>query len=201
MSVVSGTVAHTPASGGEGHLELKARQWRLAVVLFLVSDFVFVAALFFSYLYLRLLNVNHMWRPAGVNAPPLAENAVLALLVVAGAAAWRFADLGIRQGSQQRLKTGSLLALVLAALDLVAQVWQLTNLSFGPGSGAFASAFIVLAGYHVFHLLVLLLIGAGLLSRVLRGRYSAADYTQVQVFGYFFYWVAVMAVGMAVLPK
>ncbi len=182
-------------------METKHRQWRMVVTLFLVSDVTFVVALFFSYLYLRELNVNHMWLPASVHPPAVYQNVVLAVLVIASAAAWRFGDLGIRKGNQGRLKAGIGLALVLWLVEMAVQAWQFASIDFGPGAGAFASAFYALAGYHMFHLVFGLLIGVAILNRAVRGRYSADDFTQVQVVGYFWYWVAIMATAMALLPK
>ncbi|MDA8392765.1 MAG: cytochrome c oxidase subunit 3 [Actinomycetota bacterium] len=201
MTITPGTVEHGPAGTGHVDLETKHRQWRMVVTLFLVSDVTFVVALFFSYLYLRELNVNHMWLPASVHPPAVYQNVVLAVLVIASAAAWRFGDLGIRKGNQGRLKAGIGLALVLWLVEMAVQAWQFASIDFGPGAGAFASAFYALAGYHMFHLVFGLLIGVAILNRAVRGRYSADDFTQVQVVGYFWYWVAIMATAMALLPK
>lgn len=201
MSITEGTIAHGPAGTGHVDFETKQRQWHMAAILFLVSDIVFVVALFFSYLYLRALNVNHMWLPASVHPPAMSSNLALAAVVVASAVFWRIGDLGIRKGNQTQLKAGLTLALLLFAVDAVVQISQLSSVTFGPGAGGFASSFYALAGYHMFHLVFGLLLGGGILSRALKGKYSETDFTQVQSVGYFWYWVAIMAVGMLVLPK
>ncbi len=201
MSITDGAIAHGPAATGHVDYETKQRQWHMAAILFLVSDIVFVVALFFSYLYLRALNVNHMWMPASVHPPSMSSNVVLSGLVVLSAVFWRIGDIGVRRGNQGQLKAGLTIAWLLFAVDAVVQIRQLSEVTFSPGSGGFASSFYALAGYHMFHLVFGMILGGGILSRAIKGKYSERDFTQVQSVGYFWYWVAIMAIGMLLLPK
>lgn len=201
MSVAAGELGHDLSADAHVSKEVKDRQWRMVVIGLLISDIVFVLGLFFAYLYLRALNVNNMWKPASVHAPSYALSLLVVGLVVASAAAFRYGDLGIRRGSVPRLRSGVALALIFWIAELVAACYQLATVSFPPSAGAFASSFYALAGYHVFHLVLGLLLGLGLLNRVVHGRYNEQNYTQVQVVGYFWYWVMLMALAMVILPK
>ncbi len=175
------------------------RKLRIATLFVIGADVVFVSCLFFTYLYLHALNVDDHWLPAGVRAPAAASGVLLAALLVLSAASYRWADLGIRRGDQGRLRSGLAVALGLWAVELVYALWQLTHLGFGPGSGGFASAFIVLAGYHVFHLLLGVPLGFMVLNRARHGRYAAGQAIGVELVGYFWYWVTATAVGMMLI--
>lgn len=200
MSKSDTTLAH-PASHGHVDLETKERQWKMAGLLFIGSDFVFVMALFFSYLYLRVLNVNHLWRPSYVHPAGAISVIMVAALVVVSAGAYRWAVAGIRAGRQEQLRRGLALALLFLVADIVVQVYQMTAVQFGPQSGGFASSYFALAGYHVFHLCVGLLVGTGMLVRAMRAKFSAEHHMEVVVLGYFWYWIAIVAVAVALLPK
>ncbi len=173
----------------------------MAGLLFLGSDAVFVLALLFSYLYLRVLNVNHLWRPAYVHPPSAAAAVLVAGAVIVSAGAYRWGLAGIRAGRQQQLRSGLVLALAFLLVDIGLQIHQMTAVSFGPQSGAFASSFFALAGYHVFHLCVALLLGLGMLNRARHGKFSQSHHMEVIVLGYFWYWVAFVAAVVALLPK
>lgn len=201
MTITEGTIAHGPAGTGHVDIETKHKQWRMAGMLFLVSDIVFVVALFFSYLYLRELNVANMWRPSSVHPPALIQNVLLAGVVVASAVFWRVGLKGARADRQGQMRFGIFLAVALFAVDLAVQMWQFSTVTFPPSAGGYAGSFYVLAGYHVFHLVFGGLLGLGVLARSLRGRYGKDAFTEIQIVGYLWNWVAIMAVGMVFLPK
>lgn len=187
------TTPHVPAG-------LKQKQMRMGVLALLVSDVTFVAALFFSYLYLRALNVNHMWRPPSVHPLPRWEGLVAALVVAVGALSYRWGDLGGRRGDQGRLRAGLAGGISLFVVALGYQIWQFTTFGFAPGASGYASATTALAAYHTFHLCLAVVLGVAIFNRARAGRFGAEKYTEVQVVGYFWYWVVTMAVLMAFLP-
>ncbi|HUY62121.1 MAG TPA: cytochrome c oxidase subunit 3 [Candidatus Dormibacteraeota bacterium] len=183
----------------EPGVEAQHRKLRIATLLLIASDVVFVTCLFFTYLYLHALNVEGRWLPAGVQPPSAASGVLLAALLVLSAASYRWADLGVRQGDLRRLRTGLGVALGLVVVELLYALWQLAHLGFGPGSGSFADSFIVLSGYHFVHLLLVVLLGAMVLNRARHGRYGPGRAIGVELVGYVWYWVALMAVAMALL--
>lgn len=188
------------ASGHHLERSVKLVQFRFLVIALLVSDFVFVGGLFFAYIYLRSLNVHNMWLPPNVHPPSMASGYLVAGLLLVGAIIYRWADLGGRAGKQSRLRLGLLVALLLVLADLVLQIQQILATSFAPSDGAFASSYFALAGYHAFHLVLLLLVGAGLAIRSGRGIYQKGQYNEVALGGLIFYWVTLIAIGVAVLP-
>ena len=168
------------------------------MLLFLGADAVFVLCLLFSYFYLRGLNVQGMWIPAGTHTAPVWAVWTIAAVIVASALAYRWGERGIRAGDRARLVAGTSLALALLLVDAVLQAWQLSALPFRASDGAYAGSFVVLAGYHLFHLVVTGLLGLGLWNRARAGRYDAARFGQVRLMGYVWSWVAAVAVLTAI---
>jgi cytochrome c oxidase subunit 3 len=65
--------------------------------------------------------------------------------------------------------------------------------------GSYASTYIMLSGYHVYHLLLALFLGLGITHRALRGRYTSSNTVGVTAIGYFWYWTALMPVLVALM--
>lgn len=206
MSVAATTVEHGHGHGHESGHELprpvKLAQFRSLVILLLVSDLIFVGGLFFAYIYLRMLNVHNMWLPPGVHPPSAASSYVIAGVMLVSAAVYRVADLGSLAGKKGQATALMSLALVLALADLVLQALQMAGASFAPSAGGFASSYYALAGYHVFHVALILLVGLGLVMRSARGIYQEkGQYNEVALGGLVWYWVTLIAIAMAVLPR
>jgi hypothetical protein len=89
----------------------------------------------FAYFYLRSLNSNGMWRPAGIHPPQTYGAAVMALFV-ASAVALTIAS----RTSHWRAAVACSLALGLAGIAV--QCVEFTQLDFGPMSGGYASVFL-----------------------------------------------------------
>lgn len=96
----------------------------------------------FAYFYLRSLNSDGMWHPAGFTGPQQWAGAVIMLLVVIAA--------GVQWAGLTRIKAGhkgiwlraATAALVLGLAAIGLQIWQLFNLPFQPGAAGFASVFV-----------------------------------------------------------
>lgn len=100
------------------------------------------AAFVFAYFYLRSLNSNHMWHPAGFKGPQPWAGAVVMALIVVSALVQYAALQRIKAGNKANWQAGALVALVLGLGAIGLQVWQLLNLPFYPGDGGFASVFV-----------------------------------------------------------
>lgn len=120
---------------------------RLVIAIFSFAG----AALAFAYFYLRSTNSDHLWRPHGVTAPTAIGAAIMAFTVAAAVVNFY----GI-----QRLRRGGLIDWEVAAwtavlgglIALGLQCWELTDLSFFPGSSGYASVFI---GWSIFNMVLL----------------------------------------------
>jgi len=114
------------------NLRLGARVFASAVV------FVFGSFLF-AFFYLRAINSNNLFHPAGVN-PPAGFGIAILLGVLATTAAFDLARR--RRGRDESAwRSGSAVALVLALAVVGLQVIEYFALSFKTASGGYASVF------------------------------------------------------------
>jgi heme/copper-type cytochrome/quinol oxidase subunit 3 len=120
----------------------------------LIGIFAFAcAALAFAYFYLRSANNEDLWRPGGVTAPTSYGAAIFAITLLAGFLVG-FGYRRFRRGLVLDWMVAGWIA-VLAALCVVGlQIWQLTTLSFFPGSSGYASCFIGWASLNITLVLV-----------------------------------------------
>jgi heme/copper-type cytochrome/quinol oxidase subunit 3 len=179
------------------HLEdpdLIGRRWRTGVRLLIVADASFVAALLFSYFYLRGLNTDKAWLADGQATASIAVSWLLAGGLVLSAAAFRWAQRGIENGSESRFVAGAALALVVLVLDSVAQVWQLVSFPFGVADSAYSSSLYTLAGANLFHLLLTVFLGVAMWNRGRHHIYSASSNWQVRLVALWWTWVALASV-------
>lgn len=93
----------------------------------------------FAYFYLRSLDSNELWRPAGVE-PPSGYGIAIAAALVLSAVLFGYAARVAKQGRRGWVLLSGL-ALVLGLFACVAQAVEYAHLSFGPQSGGYASVF------------------------------------------------------------
>jgi len=191
--------AITTAEVGGHHesIDVVGQRWRTGVLLLILADASFVVALIFAYFYLRGLNTEGNWLTQGAHTATIWVGWLVAAVLVAGAAAFRWGVAGLRAGQASRLVSGAGVAVLLVLVDAGLQLWQLTSFNFKPDANAYASSVYTLAGANLFHLLLTLFIGVGLWNRSRIGKYSAGDRWQVEIVNLWYIWVAVAALGGA----
>ena len=109
---------------------VRSRLWIAAEVFFFLG---FV----FAYVYLRVLNVNHKWRPPHTK-PPLAMGTVAFALIVASALLSAMALRRMRAGAIAAWRGISLAGLVLGLTAVSMAGWELSHLSFSASQALFA---------------------------------------------------------------
>lgn len=195
---------HAPVAG---HLDRESagQMNKLGVILLIVGDAFFTLSLVFTYLYLRALNTNGQWL-GQKDALPVASGYSWAIVVVALVSwlAYRWGqqargdtarkDKG--RSDQARIALGAGIASVLVVADTAMQVAQMIGAGFTPRDGAYQSAWMALAGYHVVHLLLTLFMGIAIVNRARLGRF-ALDAWQVRLVGYWWTWMVAAAVIIA----
>lgn len=180
------------------HPDTIGRRWRTGVVLLVVADAAFVLSFVFSYFYLRGLNTENHWLAKGSTGASIWVAWVIAAVLVASAAAYRWGQVGIHAGIESRLALGAGVATALLVVDIVVQVLQLATFPFAMKDSSYASSVYVLSGANLFHLVLTLFVGLGLWNRARRGLYSPTNDWQVRVVGIWWSWVALAAVISAV---
>jgi len=181
-----GHAAHDPVPGQ-----------RLGVMLLILADAAFVLSLVFTYFYLRGLNTEGGWIPAGSHTLNPLNGWVIAGVMVLSALAYRWGELGVPAGDRRRVTAGVVLALLLVVVDLGLQLARLVTLPFGAGTGSYASTVIVMAGSHLVHLLITAVLGIAIWNRSRMGLFADNPW-QIRLVGYWWTWVAVSAVLLAI---
>jgi len=181
------------------HAESRARQVRYATLLLILSDAVFVLALYLALVYLKVLNTQGQFRPSTESMPSIVGSVLVTAASLAAASAFSWGQRGLRSGDSRRVRTGVTLAWIISLVALVGDAVVFAELGYPlplHAYGSFMSLFIL---YHAFrHLFIGVLIGALVLGRLYSGRLAGRDYV-LQATGYWFWWIAITAVAMTVL--
>jgi heme/copper-type cytochrome/quinol oxidase subunit 3 len=101
----------------------------------------------FAYFYLRSLDSNGLWRPAGVE-PPTGYGIAIAVALTLSALAFGYAARTAKRGRDGWVAPCGL-ALVLGLFACVAQAVEYAHIPFGPQSGGYASVFFAWTALYV----------------------------------------------------
>jgi heme/copper-type cytochrome/quinol oxidase subunit 3 len=172
------------------------RRWMTGAVLLIVADASFVAALSFTYLYLRAVNTEGEFHPPKSTTASVWWSWVITVCMVAGYAAYRSGLGRAGQPVRSRFVGSATLGLLLMTLALVLNIVQMVTFPFKVSDNAYSSAVFVIAAGNVFHLLVTLVTGIGAANRVRRGLTRGAQQWSLRIVGVWWGWVCLAsAVG------
>jgi heme/copper-type cytochrome/quinol oxidase subunit 3 len=127
----------TVAQGPGGTLRdalVRSRLW-------IAAEAFFFLAFVFAYVYLRVLNVNGMWRPPHTK-PPLAMGTVGFALIVVSALLSAVALRRMRAGAVPAWRGMSLVGLLLGLTAVSMSGWELSHLSFSASDSGYGSVFV-----------------------------------------------------------
>lgn len=176
------------------------RKVRLGMLFYVLTDVTFAIFLLVSYVWLRAYNTNGGWFPyKGMPLPDTTTTYILTGLIVVSAICYFVAYLGVLGGNQLITRIGLALALLLAVVTVVWQIRFMGQQQFAAKDGSFASVFLLLSGYHVYHLLLGIFLGLGVTVRAFQGRYTRERHLGIITIGYFWYWMALMPVLVTLL--
>jgi heme/copper-type cytochrome/quinol oxidase subunit 3 len=172
--------------------EVDARLARVGTWIWIGADVTFFAAWFFAFFYLRALNNNHDWTPAGVTHPTRAIGAAIVVLVVISAGLYW---VGARSVANQ-LATGRVLlwlALAAGVLCLGFQIYEFGHLGFDPQhGGGYPSVFVGLKGAWMVQLVGSMLWLASHIAQSRPGGDVSIRPGSAVVFGNFLVYLAVI---------
>ncbi|HSP09392.1 MAG TPA: hypothetical protein VLU92_07325 [Candidatus Dormibacteraeota bacterium] len=135
-------VAESTTTPAEWAPAVDARVTRTGMRIFVGADAFFFFAFFFAFFYLRSMNNNYSWLPAGTTHPTREIGALIEGLAILIAVFYMAA---LRRVSVSR--TMLWLALVAGILYLGAQVYEFRNLGFDPQQGGgYPSVFVGFKG-------------------------------------------------------
>ena len=102
----------------------------------------------------------------------------------------------IMNGDKRRLKLFLGATLALGATFLGVQVFEYTQLilheGFTPSGSLFGGGFYTVTGFHGFHVFIGLVWVTGLLRQALREKFSATNYSRIEIFGLYWHFVDVV---------
>lgn len=186
---------HAAPHGDSVDHDLKLRRGMLFYVL---TDMLFVIFLLASYIWLRAYHADG-WFPQGTKIPDQQTVYILTGLCVLSGIFYFIGYMGIRNGSRSTLMICSAVATVLAIAALSGQIRFMGHLPFTTNDGSYASTYIMLSGYHIYHLLLGIFLGIGVTIRSVRGHYSPEKTSGLTAIGYFWYWMALTPVLVTVM--
>ena len=187
-------VTPAPAHAESGPFD-NDRKLRLGMLFYVLTDVTFVVFLLVSYVWLRAYNTDGGWFPfKGMRTPDQGTSLILLVLIVLSAVSFFVASRGIRAGNQTVLSAGAAIALILLVVTLIGQIRFMGQQQFATQDGTFASTWIMLGVYHIYHMLVGLILGIGITVRAFRGFYTRERHVGLVTVGYFWYWMALMPV-------
>ena len=146
----------------------EASMWTGSRLLIGAVSFAF-ASLAFAYFYLRSSDNEQLWRPHGVTAPTGIGTAIFVLTLAAGLLAV-FGNLRLRQDLRLDWQVAGWAGVLVGLIVTGLQIWELTRLSFFPGSSGYASCFIAWAVMNIALVLTATYWTETLLARSLRLR-------------------------------
>lgn len=171
------------------------RKVKLGMLFYVLADVAFVVFLLVTYIWERAYNTGGGWFAfKGMRLPDQTVSTLLVVLIVLSAVAYFVAYRGIRVGNQTVLRAGLAVALLLVIVEFIWQIRFMGEQQFASQDGTFASSWIMLNAYHVYHLAIGLFLGVALAIRAFAGKYSAERHLGLVTVGYFWYWMALMPV-------
>jgi heme/copper-type cytochrome/quinol oxidase subunit 3 len=160
-----------------------------AMVLIITTEAMLFAYLLFAYFYLGSM-ANTPWPPGGAPELKLALPNTIILLVSSGTMWW--AESGIREGSQLRLRLGMLLTLLLGIAFLAIQGIEYSKKDFTLQSNAYGSLFFTITGFHGAHVFVGLLFNVVVQLRAWLGHFTVDRHLAVTNAALYWHFVDVV---------
>ncbi len=165
------------------------------MVAFLATEATLFACLVSSYFYLRSLSPR--WPPEGIALPELRLPLIGTAVLVGSSLPMHWADCGIRQGDQWRLRLGLALSFALGAIFIGIQAVEYSRKDFQLQSNVYGSLFFTITGFHGLHVLGGLLINLYTQLRAWLGHFNERRHLAVQNAA--LYWHFVDAVWVVLI--
>ncbi|HEV8299237.1 MAG TPA: cytochrome c oxidase subunit 3 [Acidimicrobiales bacterium] len=195
MSALVAGRALPSAAAGERARTHPTAWW--GMVMLIATEATLFAGLLSSYFYLR--GTSEEWPLGGLPRPSLMPVSILSVVLVGSSVPVHLGERAIRRGRITALRTYLAIGFVMGAAFFAYTAWDLTHAEFDIGENAYASIFHTTVGLHALHVLVGLLMSAGVQVKAATGRIRAERHLSVQLF--VMYWHFVDAVWLAVFAS
>jgi heme/copper-type cytochrome/quinol oxidase subunit 3 len=167
-------------------------RWRTGAMLLIVADASFVVALSFAFLYLRGVNTQTSFHPGNSGVASLWWPWLVTAIMIASYVAYRL-GLERHEPGRRHFLHGGVVAVAGMFLALVLTIVQMYSFPFHVSDNAYSSAVWVITAGNVFHLLITVFLGLGIVMRVNRRVTTGPHDWHVRIVGIWFAWVCVAA--------
>lgn len=164
---------------------------KLGMWIFLATEVMLFSALIGGFLQMKArspVGANHV-----LNIPVTAVNT---FILIVSSTTVVLALQNIMDGNKQRLKLFLGLTLLLGATFLSIQIYEYRALilheGFTPAGSLFGSGFYTVTGFHGTHVFIGLIWCVWLLTQALREKFSADNYSRIEIFGLYWHFVDVV---------
>ncbi|MFN8164067.1 MAG: cytochrome c oxidase subunit 3 [Solirubrobacterales bacterium] len=190
---MSDSPTQTRSDGYAETPELHERIDRVGFGLIAGATVMFFLGFVFAYFYLRSLDNNELWRPAGVE-PPTGYGIAIAAALALSAAAFGYSARAAKLGRGGWVATAGI-ALALGLFACAAQAFEYAHIPFGPESGGYASVFFGWTALYVVVTLISLYRVETVFAAGLRNRGRAEAVPEGFIPGAM-YWALLAAIGV-----
>jgi cytochrome c oxidase subunit III len=181
----------------------------LGFILFIASEVMFFGGLFAAYFIARADQVS--WPPQELleslkAVGDIAPNVELHLewqlatigtaILITSSATMQWAVMAIQRGNRSNMIWALFITLVLGVVFLAIQVYDYTQLSFGPGDTIYGTTFYTLTGFHGAHVFGGALFIFIVLMRGLAGQFSAQHHEAVEAASFYWHFVDVVWIAL-----
>jgi cytochrome c oxidase subunit III len=183
----SGTHAPTADHHHSEHPDLRL----FGFVVFLISESMLFLGLFVAYFTFRL--VAPSWPPVGTEELEILLPGINTVILLSSSFVIHQADVAVKKNDVSNARKWFLITIAMGATFLAGQLYEYNHLGFGLKTNIFASTFYVLTGFHGLHVLVGILLMAGVLWRSRRpGHYSSTSHFGVEAAEVYWHFVDVI---------
>ena len=175
---------------------------RLGMLLLLAADAMVLVTMVAAYFTIR--GGSPKWPAAGVQVGTYIPTVLtITAAMTAMSVAWML--YAVRQNDQRNAFAAALLTVVLGLAMANAQWYAMTNAKFGPSDHAYGTLYHLFLGYHLFHLLVGLVMVGVVAAQTLAGHYGREDHEPVRAAAVFWHygnivWFTVLTVLFLLSP-
>jgi heme/copper-type cytochrome/quinol oxidase subunit 3 len=187
MSEATSTITvHERSASTTGLDTLKLGMW-----LFLATEVMLFSAMIAGFMDMRgrsPADAHHV-----LNIPLTAVNT---FILICSSLTVALSVASIEQGNQKRLRNFLLLTFLFGGTFLGIQIFEYRHLITGgelaPWSSLFGAGFFAVTGLHGFHVFIGLIWCILTIIKATRGRFSAQNFEQVEIFGLYWHFVDVV---------
>jgi heme/copper-type cytochrome/quinol oxidase subunit 3 len=162
--------------------------WGLA--LFITTEAILFSLLFASYWYIR--SGVDAWPPAGTEPPKLLIPLINTALLLSSSVTMVWAERGIKQGSQGRLRLGLAITAALGWIFLALQLYEYADETMRIGESSYSSFFYVITAFHSTHVFVGLMMLSFIQARAWCGHFNEKKHLAVSNVGWYWHFVDVV---------